>query len=154
MFLALQNSYAPVSVHNQDRGGIADPVKKKSGALNRDETEKVKARSKESGQEHVTNGECESCSVDVEGNERSNSVTRRDQYNLSSFQTKHEEAMFFVIKSYSEDDIHKSIKYNVWSSTLNGNKKLDNAYQESQKKVSEKSGKCPVFLFFSVCKYI
>uniref|UniRef100_A0A1J3EST0 YTH domain-containing family protein n=1 Tax=Noccaea caerulescens TaxID=107243 RepID=A0A1J3EST0_NOCCA len=145
-----KNSYAPVSVHNQDRGGIADPVKKKSGALNRDETEKVKARSKENGQEHVTNGECESCSVDVEENERSNSVTRRDQYNLSSFQTKHEEAMFFVIKSYSEDDIHKSIKYNVWSSTLNGNKKLDNAYQESKKKVSEKSGKCPVFLFFSV----
>ncbi|KAJ4874427.1 evolutionarily conserved C-terminal region 8 [Raphanus sativus] len=58
--------------------------------------------------------------------------------------------MFFVIKSYREDDIHKSIKYSVWSSTLNGNKKLDSAYQESQKKVAEKSGTCHVFLFFSV----
>ncbi|XP_010429810.1 PREDICTED: YTH domain-containing family protein 2 isoform X2 [Camelina sativa] len=163
---ALQNSYAPPPLHNQERGGFAypmDPVKKKSGALNRDETDKAKARNREngnstndlaSGQDHITNGECESCTLDdAEGNERSNgvgSVIRRDQYNLPSFQTKYEEAIFFVIKSYSEDDIHKSIKYNVWSSTLNGNKKLDSAYQESQKKIAEKSVKCPVFLFFSV----
>lgn len=53
---------------------------------------------------------------------------------------------FFVIKSYSEDDIHKSIKYNVWASTQNGNKKLDAAYQEAQ----QKSGGCPIFLLFSV----
>lgn len=142
-----------------------DPVKKKSGALHRDETEKAKARNKENGnnmsdlsngQDHFTNGECESCSLDAQGNERSNgvgSVIRRDQYNLPSFQTKYEEAVFFVIKSYSEDDIHKSIKYSVWSSTLNGNKKLDSAYQESQKKIAEKGGKCPVFLFFSVMQY-
>ncbi|KAL1205643.1 YTH domain-containing protein ECT3 [Cardamine amara subsp. amara] len=143
-------------LHNQERGGIAypmDPVKKKSGALHRDETEKAKARNKENGQDHITNGECESCSLDAEGNEKSKgvgSVIRRDQYNLPSFQTKHEEAIFFVIKSYSEDDIHKSIKYNVWSSTLNGNKKLDSAFQESQKKIAENSGNCPVFLLFSV----
>ncbi|TVU48324.1 hypothetical protein EJB05_07957, partial [Eragrostis curvula] len=55
-------------------------------------------------------------------------------------------AKFFVIKSYSEDDIHKSIKYNVWASTTNGNKKLDAAYQEAQSKGSA----CPIFLFFSV----
>ncbi|KAJ4909068.1 evolutionarily conserved C-terminal region 8 [Raphanus sativus] len=112
----------------------------KSGALNKDN-----GNSRE--------GECESCLLDVEGNGRSkgvDSVIKRDQYNLPSFQTKYEEAMFFVIKSYSEDDIHKSIKYNVWSSTLNGNKKLDNAYQEFQKKIAEKGGTCPVFLFFSV----
>ncbi|XP_010257810.1 PREDICTED: YTH domain-containing family protein 2-like [Nelumbo nucifera] len=44
------------------------------------------------------------------------------------------------------DDVHKSIKYNVWASTPNGNKKLDVAYQEAQ----EKPDGCPVFLFFSV----
>ena len=32
------------------------------------------------------------------------------------------DAKFFVIKSYSEDDVHKSFKCNVWASTPNGNK--------------------------------
>lgn len=32
---------------------------------------------------------------------------------------------FFVIKSYEEDDVHKSLKYGVWASTNNGNRKLD-----------------------------
>ncbi|KAF9604104.1 hypothetical protein IFM89_002779 [Coptis chinensis] len=41
-------------------------------------------------------------------------VIRRDNYNLPDFPTKYDHALFFVIKSYSEDDIHKSIKYNVW----------------------------------------
>ncbi|KAF3519213.1 hypothetical protein DY000_02064306, partial [Brassica cretica] len=113
---------------------------KKSGVLNRDETEKAKARNKDNV--NSTEGECESCVGSV--------MIKRDQYNLPSFETTYEEAMFFVIKSYSEDDIHKSIKYNVWSSTLSGNKKLDSAFQESQKKVAEKGGTCPVFLFFSV----
>ncbi|URD95989.1 YT521-B-like family domain containing protein [Musa troglodytarum] len=57
-----------------------------------------------------------------------------------------EYAKFFVIKSYSEDDIHKSIKYNVWASTAYGNKKLDAGYREAQ----GIAGGCPVFLFFSV----
>ncbi|KAF8049681.1 hypothetical protein N665_2149s0003 [Sinapis alba] len=126
-----KNSFAPLPMHN--------------------ETEKAKAKNKDNG--NSKEEECESCLLDVEGNRRSKGVStviKRDQYNLPSFQTKYEEAMFFVIKSYSEDDIHKSIKYNVWSSTLNGNKKLDSAYQESQKKIAEKGGTCPVFLFFSV----
>ncbi|CAN6911654.1 unnamed protein product [Brassica oleracea] len=55
-------------------------------------------------------------------------------------------AKLFVIKSYSEDDIHKSIKYNVWSSTSNGNKKLNTAYNEA---AGDKSS-CPVLLIFSV----
>ncbi|MFS7916246.1 putative YTH domain-containing protein [Helianthus anomalus] len=70
----------------------------------------------------------------------------RDQYNLQEFPETYTDAKFFIIKSYSEDDVHKSIKYNVWSSTQNGNKKLDAAYQEAQ----QKPEKCPVFLFFSV----
>ncbi|XP_050937359.1 YTH domain-containing protein ECT2 isoform X4 [Cucumis melo] len=74
------------------------------------------------------------------------STPDRDQYNKSDFPEEYAEAKFFVIKSYSEDDVHKSIKYNVWASTPNGNKKLDAAYQEAQ----EKAGGCPIFLFFSV----
>ncbi|KAI7730860.1 hypothetical protein M8C21_026423 [Ambrosia artemisiifolia] len=69
------------------------------------------------------------------------------KYNLDGFQTKYEEAKFFIIKSYSEDDVHKCVKYDVWSSTPNGNKKLDDAFLEAQGK---KGSKCPVFLFFSV----
>lgn len=78
------------------------------------------------------------------------STPDRDQYNKADFPEEYAEAKFFVIKSYSEDDVHKSIKYNVWASTPNGNKKLDAAYQEAQ----EKAGGCPVFLFFSVRIYL
>ncbi|XP_018449236.1 uncharacterized protein LOC108820723 isoform X2 [Raphanus sativus] len=57
-----------------------------------------------------------------------------------------DDAKFFVIKSYSEDNVYKSMKYCVWASTKNGNKKLDAAYREAKtKKVA-----CPVFLLFSV----
>lgn len=70
----------------------------------------------------------------------------RDQYNKNDFPDLHLDAKFFIIKSYSEDDIHKSIKYGVWASTPNGNKKLDAAYKEAQ----EKPSACPVFLLFSV----
>ncbi|KAK7271366.1 hypothetical protein RJT34_27195 [Clitoria ternatea] len=75
---------------------------------------------------------------------------RTDQYNLPDFPTKYDHALFFVIKSYSEDDIHKSIKYDVWASTPNGNKRLDCAFQDAQKQMEGKGSKCPVFLFFSV----
>ncbi|KAJ6796437.1 YTH domain-containing family protein 2-like [Iris pallida] len=73
-------------------------------------------------------------------------VPDKEQYNQAEFPDKYADGKFFIIKSYSEDDIHKSIKYNVWASTPNGNKKLDAGYQEAQ----EKAGGCPVFLFFSV----
>ncbi|GJN09032.1 hypothetical protein PR202_ga26999 [Eleusine coracana subsp. coracana] len=73
-------------------------------------------------------------------------VPDKAQFNRDDFPVQYDAAKFFVIKSYSEDDIHKSIKYNVWASTTNGNKKLDAAYQEAQSKGSA----CPIFLFFSV----
>ncbi|KAJ8574027.1 hypothetical protein K7X08_010538 [Anisodus acutangulus] len=73
-------------------------------------------------------------------------IPDREQYNHPDFSVTYAEAKLFIIKSYSEDDVHKSIKYNVWASTPNGNKKLDAAYQEAQ----QISGGCPVFLFFSV----
>ncbi|XP_058105915.1 YTH domain-containing protein ECT4-like isoform X3 [Magnolia sinica] len=86
-------------------------------------------------------------SLPLNGNsDEASAVTTRDQYNKEEFPVGYSDAKFFIIKSYSEDDIHKSIKYGVWSSTEHGNKKLDFCYQEAQ----EKSGGCPVFLFFSV----
>ncbi|KAF4390446.1 hypothetical protein G4B88_024452 [Cannabis sativa] len=69
-----------------------------------------------------------------------------DSYNRLDFVTDYENAKFFIIKSFSEDNVHKSIKYNVWASTPHGNKKLDVAYHEAK----EKNSRCPVFLFFSV----
>ncbi|KAF1888057.1 hypothetical protein Lal_00024069 [Lupinus albus] len=81
-----------------------------------------------------------------EEKDKISSVPDLDQYNKSEFPEEYTDGKFFIIKSYSEDDIHKSIKYNVWASTQNGNKKLEAAYQEAQQKPSG----CPVFLFFSV----
>ncbi|KAL1204318.1 YTH domain-containing protein ECT2 [Cardamine amara subsp. amara] len=84
--------------------------------------------------------------ADAEGN----IVIDPSQYNKEDLSIKYSNAKFFVIKSYSEDDVHKSIKYNVWSSTLHGNKKLQSAYEDAQRIVTEKSNECPIFLFFSV----
>ncbi|KAI3461911.1 hypothetical protein Pfo_018574 [Paulownia fortunei] len=83
----------------------------------------------------------------TDNEEKSSSLTPdREQYNRPDFPETYADAKFFIIKSYSEDDVHKSIKYNVWASTPNGNKKLDAAYLDAQ----QKPGGCPVFLFFSV----
>lgn len=50
---------------------------------------------------------------------------------------------FFIIKSFSEEDIHKSIKYGVWSSSKKGNTTLSNAFNKTKEKGSF------VYLFFS-----
>ncbi|KAG5011680.1 hypothetical protein JHK82_023872 [Glycine max] len=73
-----------------------------------------------------------------DANEQGNIVIYPDQYNKEDFSLDYENAKFFVIKSYSEDDVHKSIKYNVWSSTPHGNK-LENAYEDAKKIAAEKS---------------
>ncbi|MBA0705281.1 hypothetical protein Golax_017485 [Gossypium laxum] len=83
---------------------------------------------------------------DAEGN----IVIYTDQYNKDDFPIDYVDAKFFVIKSYSEDDVHKSIKYNVWSSTPHGNKKLDSAFEDAQRIAAGKPRGCPIFLFFSV----
>ncbi|KAJ6288198.1 hypothetical protein OIU76_024231 [Salix suchowensis] len=69
-----------------------------------------------------------------------------ESYNHPDFVIEYEDAKFFIIKSYSEDNVHKSIKYGVWASTPNGNRKLDTTYREAK----EKQDPCPVFLLFSV----
>lgn len=84
--------------------------------------------------------------VDSDGN----IIISADQFNRDDFPIDYDIAKFFVIKSYSEDDVHKSVKYNVWSSTPSGNKRLDNAFDEAQKFSLGRPQKCPIFLFFSV----
>ncbi|CAM9003254.1 unnamed protein product [Rhodiola kirilowii] len=83
-------------------------------------------------------------------NAEGNIIILLDQYNQEDFPVEYANANFFVIKSYSEDDVHKSIKYNVWSSTPNGNKKLDKAFEDAQRMAQKDHQDCPVFLFFSV----
>ena len=39
---------------------------------------------------------------------------------------------YFMIKSYTEEDVHKAIKYSIWSSTARGNTILDKAFVEIQ----------------------
>ncbi|CAI0442046.1 unnamed protein product [Linum tenue] len=72
-------------------------------------------------------------------------VNNDNLYNRPDFITEYKEAKFFIIKSYSEDNVHKSIKYGVWASTPNGNRKLDAAYAEAKNE-----DPCPIFLLFSV----
>ena len=66
-----------------------------------------------------------------------------NMYNPKDFNLNQKGARSFIIKSYSEDDIHRSIKYSIWCSTDHGNKRLDSAYKERE-------GKGPVYLLFSV----
>jgi len=66
-----------------------------------------------------------------------------NQYNPKEFNINSKGARYFIIKSYSEDDIHRSIKYSIWCSTEHGNKRLDAAYRERE-------GKGPVYFLFSV----
>jgi hypothetical protein len=101
------------------------------------------------------------------GNPQGEIIIRTDQYNGDDFQLVYPNAKFFVIKSYSEANVHKSIKYGIWSSSVLGNRKLDRAFKDAQmittsssamkngqsafsSKETSSSALCPVFLFFSV----
>ena len=66
-----------------------------------------------------------------------------NQRNSKILESINSNCKFFVIKSFSEEDVHKSIKYNVWSSSKDGNLTLSNAF-----KIAEES-KGNVYLFFS-----
>lgn len=67
-----------------------------------------------------------------------------NKYNPTELGLNLTNARYFVIKSYAEDDIHRSIKYSIWTSTEHGNRRLDQAFREQGKE----SG--PIYLFFSV----
>uniref|UniRef100_A0A6Q2X8F6 YTH domain-containing family protein n=1 Tax=Esox lucius TaxID=8010 RepID=A0A6Q2X8F6_ESOLU len=66
-----------------------------------------------------------------------------NNYNPKDFDWNPKQGRVFIIKSYSEDDIHRSIKYNIWCSTEHGNKRLDAAYRSL-------GAKGPLYLLFSV----
>ncbi|KAJ0398963.1 hypothetical protein P43SY_008189 [Pythium insidiosum] len=51
----------------------------------------------------------------------------------------------FIVKSFSDANLHKSLKYGIWSSTYATNVMLDQVFQ------SDFSAVRPVLLFFSVC---
>jgi hypothetical protein len=60
---------------------------------------------------------------------------------------------FFVIKSYTEEDLHKAVKYLLWSSTTRGNLILDAAYRDVEEIRRENEDReAEVYLFFSVNK--
>ena len=52
-------------------------------------------------------------------------------------------SFFFIIKSFNIENIHKAIKYGVWSTTYSGNILFDKAYSEAKSRNAE------VYLFFS-----
>ncbi|KAF7145590.1 hypothetical protein RHSIM_Rhsim04G0245600 [Rhododendron simsii] len=85
-----------------------------------------------------------------ESDAQGNIIIYTDQHNRDDFPIDYMNAKFFVIKSYSEDDVHKGIKYSVWSSTPNGNKKLQSAYEDACRIAAGEKRGCPIFLFFSV----
>ncbi|XP_030625704.1 YTH domain-containing family protein 3 isoform X3 [Chanos chanos] len=66
-----------------------------------------------------------------------------NNYNPKDFDWNLKNGRVFIIKSYSEDDIHRSIKYSIWCSTEHGNKRLDAAYRSL-------GAKGPLYLLFSV----
>ncbi len=90
-------------------------------------------------------------SLDTDSNPQSQlNNSNSDKYNPKHFLITNElggarTSRFFIIKSYSIDDIKKSIKYNVWCSTEEGNRKLDKAFSETQYDINSS-----VYLFFSV----
>ncbi|CAG8611470.1 24548_t:CDS:2, partial [Racocetra persica] len=63
-------------------------------------------------------------------------------YNPTTFNCKPSHARFFIIKSYKEDIIYKSIKDGTWGSTEMGNRRLDKAFRDNAEKG-------PIYLFFS-----
>uniref|UniRef100_H2ZM82 YTH domain-containing protein n=1 Tax=Ciona savignyi TaxID=51511 RepID=H2ZM82_CIOSA len=81
--------------------------------------------------------------VDEPGSQILEKLKAENDYNPKRLTIDVRNARFFVIKSYSEDDIHRSIKYNIWCSTEHGNKRLDSAFREQQ-------GHGPVILLYSV----
>lgn len=66
-----------------------------------------------------------------------------NDYNPKEFDLSPRNARFFIIKSYSEDDVHRSIKYSIWCSTDHGNKRLDTAFRQQ-------ADKGPIYLLYSV----
>ena len=71
-----------------------------------------------------------------------------DLLKINNFNTKlsekiNDNSKFFIIKALTEEDIHKSIKYNIWSNNINVNITLNNIFNTT------KNNNGDVYLFFS-----
>ena len=102
----------------------------------------------ENSQFHLNNNKQHSRSSPTTVSQHNTAVT--DKFNPTNFLFNGElenerSSRFFVIKSYSKEDVIHSIKNNIWCSTENGNSKLDEAFKRTvnQKHMS-------IYLFFSV----
>ena len=42
-------------------------------------------------------------------------------------------ARYFIIKSFTEEDVHRAVKYKMWCSTYYGNRRLESAYDNMKK---------------------
>lgn len=73
-------------------------------------------------------------------------LMQKYNFNPRDFAMDFKNARFFIIKSYSEDDIFRSIKYSSWTSTEHGNRRLNEAFKEQLKT----GVKTPMYLLFSV----
>ena len=82
-------------------------------------------------------------SMKLQTQEMTETFYKLDPFDSFSFGSS---SRFFIIKSYSEEDVHKAIKYKVWSSTELGNNKLNEAFLDC-KQASKESD---IYLFFSV----
>lgn len=101
-------------------------------------------------QNHSSNGQSDNASDANPGIPKDCSKLLRDLWTKNNFNPKESNmdfrnARFFIIKSYSEDDIFRSIKYSIWTSTEHGNRRLNEAYKEQSK-----IGNAPIYLLFSV----
>jgi hypothetical protein len=79
----------------------------------------------------------------------------QDDYNLPGFITRYANAKFFVIKTDNKDHVLSSIRHGLWTSTIPGNQKLNDAYSEAasgERRVQSSTStfNCPIFLLFSV----
>jgi hypothetical protein len=90
-----------------------------------------------------TNGTISNPMMNINNHPILDKLKAANQYNPKNFNMAPDGVRFFIIKSYSEDDIHRSIKYGIWCSTEHGNKRLDQAFRERE-------GKGPLYLLYSV----
>eukprot|EP00826_Nyctotherus_ovalis_P041665 TRINITY_DN4236_c0_g2_i5.p1 TRINITY_DN4236_c0_g2~~TRINITY_DN4236_c0_g2_i5.p1 ORF type:complete len:244 (+),score=52.92 TRINITY_DN4236_c0_g2_i5:232-963(+) len=79
---------------------------------------------------------------DAEPNYAATYYSHLGRVNLEEESIECTNARFFAIKSFSEANVHKSMKYQVWSSTQKGNQRLHEAYLQCED--------APLFLFYSV----
>ncbi|KPM06745.1 hypothetical protein QR98_0052230 [Sarcoptes scabiei] len=143
-----RHDYPSRSVDQPNQGSYQNKPIQQSGNMNKNIPYRPTVEpNKISDEENVINNKKPDEVVDPEDDDLSEMLLKKlcveNNYNPEEFNLDLENARFFIIKSFSEDDIHRSIKYSIWCSTPYGNKRLDTAFRQQ-----EENG--PIYLFFSV----